>query len=131
MESAVIARPLVEFLLSPGKILSLVRTLFGLKRTLIICMNLNICIQIKLFPKFPQQNCSFTFSPFLLDYCKSGRELAKLLSQPTFLTCLTYLTYPTYLTYLSYLTYLTYLPNLFKTRGTVRTHVRAVNYRMT
>ncbi len=38
---------------------------------------------------------------------KSGtEELAKLLSQPTFLT---YLTYPTYLTY---------LPNLFKTRGT-------------
>ncbi len=34
------------------------------RRKLIIYMNLNFCLQIKLFSKFPQQNCSFNFHLF-------------------------------------------------------------------
>ncbi len=64
------------------------------------------------FSKFPQQNCSFIFSPFLLDCCKTSERIGNCYSQSTFLSFLTDLTY------LTYLSYLTYLPNLFKTLGT-------------
>jgi hypothetical protein len=63
MESAVIARPLVDFLLSPGKIFWLVSTLFGLKTTDNL-YEFKYVYQNQTFSKFPQQNCSI-FSPFL------------------------------------------------------------------
>jgi hypothetical protein len=82
-------------------------------------MNLNICIQITLFPNFHNKIVLFIY--FFIHFCqtavKSGIESWQpLLSQPTYLT---YLTYPTYLTYLTYLPYITYLPNLFKTPDTL------------
>jgi hypothetical protein len=60
-------------------------------------MNLNNCIQIKLFPNFHNKIVHLFFRHFCYTAVKSGKELAKLLSQPNFLT---YLTYPTYITYL-------------------------------
>jgi hypothetical protein len=53
----------VDFLPSPGKIFCLVSTLFGLRK-LIICMNLNICIHIKLFPNFHNKIVHLFFHHF-------------------------------------------------------------------
>ncbi len=64
-----IGRPLVEFLLSRGKIFCLVSTLFGLKTTDNL-YEFQYLYPNQTFSKFPQQNCSFIFSPFLLDCCK-------------------------------------------------------------
>ncbi len=64
MESAV-----MEFLLSPDKIFCLVSTLFGLKKTDNLYEFKYLYVN-KTLSKFPQQNCSFIFSPFLLDCCK-------------------------------------------------------------
>ncbi len=56
-----IARLLVEFFLSPGKIFCLVSTLFGLKKTENL-YEFKYLYPNQTFFKFPQQNCSFIFS---------------------------------------------------------------------
>jgi hypothetical protein len=106
---------------SPSKIFCLVSTLFGLKKTDNL-YEFNYLYPNQTFSKFPQKIVHLFYLHFCLTAVKSGRELAKLLSQAAFLTFLTYLTY------LTYPTYLTYLPNFFKTSETVQT---SVGYRLT
>jgi hypothetical protein len=62
-------------------------------------MNLNICIQIKLFPNFHNKIAHLFFHHFCEIAVKSGRELATV-------------TVATYLPYLPYLPYQPYLPSL-------------------
>jgi hypothetical protein len=69
MESAVIARPLWNSCYLLARFSVFISTLFGLEKTDNL-YEFKYLHPNKTFSKFPQQNCSFMFSPFLLDCCK-------------------------------------------------------------
>jgi hypothetical protein len=66
MVSAVIARPLWNSCYLLARFSAYVTTLLGLKKTDNL-YELKYLHPNQTFSKFPQQNCSFIFSPFLLD----------------------------------------------------------------
>ncbi len=115
MVSAMIARPLWNSCYLLARFSVYVSTLFGLKKT----DNLHEFKYLypnQTFFKFPQQNCSFIFSPFLLKCCKICQRIGNCYSRN--LPSLASLPTVPYLPYLTFLPYLPYLPNLLKTPGT-------------
>ncbi len=97
MGSAVIARPLWNscYLLARFSVYDSMLASYLAWRKLIIYMNLNFCIQIKLFPNFHNKIVHLIFTFFVRLLQNLVQSWQPLLSQPTFLT------YPTYLTYLT------------------------------